>query len=673
MRNATIYDNRIARFRKADKLGDSMSIPTVLVTSPSGVGTGTALERLIQYASRRGSLSVVADIEKSLAAAHEKFIETELPKIPPEYVSAADDLEFQEELLRAEPSSLRYLMLHPPRYLDRIWRDALVLSLDDVRWELSREESPHCLLRMHATYYNTESRRFVTSVDLPYLDRTLEERGFEPQQVVTLIDDIWNVFVRLSRRNQLWHRTDQDSSLTDTWEIIHKLLVILEWRSLEIGSAESIASQLGVPHVILAVKHPISVAYDIVFRDSVDPTISVPKKDIVYLSHPITEPRRLLQRGGDREYELWTDQISQLIAAVSESRKLIPIFPTSIDELRLPSSQVGFHGVLESLLEELNLVFRKLNSMDSWTDQSTNSLSEAFANLRLRHSELTELNAKHGFSPRWPSPIRTRDTLFEGDDELEALEQRLAIRQLELQPALSTLEDQIRRQVNSRDRKLVEQSDLLVLWRPYFNGNFSSGVQTELIHRNDEVRLGLRSPGAVRCFAFLPRKDTGLLRRRYLLETLLAKQKLRSTTGRDLSDAEYAAARRTISTELDTNVSPENFEQGTLTGAILSQCVDRSKYVLRDVVEESKTLDAEKEVLLSRSELRIWQELAELVNNRNPVLDLFIFGDQACEQVGGYDLDPDSPDFEPRYFVQWVESLLSGPAGLDISDSKILT
>jgi hypothetical protein len=84
-------------------------------------------------------------------------------------------------------------------------------------------------------------------------------------------------------------------------------------------------------------------------------------------------------------------------------------------------------------------------------------------------------------------------------------------------------------QIGSRDRKLVEQSKGLVVFKPYFNGVLSQGVLQEVLHRNALVQHNVASFDERRCIVANPSPDVLDFRIRVLVKELSEKSKVRGS------------------------------------------------------------------------------------------------------------------------------------------------
>lgn len=179
--------------------------------------------------------------------------------------------------------------------------------------------------------------------------------GPDVDGVVLLIDDIFDMWERLGigqrdlLHQQEWLRkrseaqkldgvlrleSDDDSLsaqpgaelqfndlvLDSSFSILQRLLT---WRHLDMIEAEALANSLHAPLTVLGVKHPVR-ELELLLRD--------PRAPRVYLSHPISRPRREYRRSAK-----WPDVVDQsnALSAAFADQGVALVCPTAIDEYRL--------------------------------------------------------------------------------------------------------------------------------------------------------------------------------------------------------------------------------------------------------------------------------------------------------------------------------------------------
>lgn len=132
-------------------------------------------------------------------------------------------------------------------------------------------------------------------------------------------------------------------------------------------------------------------------------------------------------------------------------------------------------------------------------------------------------------APRWPFNEDSRELLYVAPDD-PPTSARTYIFPSGWDPdtrdetptsgSIELLKSAIERQINARDHSLVEQSEKVACFRPFYEGNASRGVQEELLHFGRLVKLGLREVGAC-SVVLLPEEDRTAYPRRMLYESLI--------------------------------------------------------------------------------------------------------------------------------------------------------
>jgi hypothetical protein len=321
-------------------------------------------------------------------------------------------------------------------------------------------ESGVSLLTGHLTLYNRVRSEFYS----PISPSLFLERDCIPQSIVILIDDIFDMYRRVSSEGEVFsepigferladraqaaldyiseqHEFDRRELNNDELSLVRlehrvdSLLRLLAWRRAETIQAELLARQLGCPFISVGVKH---------CKDLFRPLfVERRPQSTVYISHPITRPRQ--QRRVDGVWPSVVAQCNDLPSALAEDA-FLPLMPTAIDELRfLPIAT-------PDLLDRAPLLDHR------WPVQS--SLRDTFVAERGSFDGLDE-----GF-------------LVEGCESADTHGFKLA------QAAITRqLENAIYNEIPFRDHLLVAWSDILFVYRPlYEKGAFSRGVEAEINH-----------------------------------------------------------------------------------------------------------------------------------------------------------------------------------------------
>jgi hypothetical protein len=195
-------------------------------------------------------------------------------------------------------------------------------------WDLCRNEQleplieadKHIFLGLHGCYLRTHyGSRCV--LDMKRIAQ------FKPTLIITLIADVYD----------MWWRTEERAR-GEAWRGQPSPEHLIEGRRAEVMVADQIALECSSRprSLVLAIQHPC---------DTVSKCIFSPKPRVVYLSFPISEPRRMADKGDMSGIE----EVSGLIRHVYERQKsdadLACVCPLAIDEL--PFSKC-FKGICDA-------------------------------------------------------------------------------------------------------------------------------------------------------------------------------------------------------------------------------------------------------------------------------------------------------------------------------------
>ncbi|MCD6593453.1 hypothetical protein J7L00_05165 [Candidatus Bathyarchaeota archaeon] len=358
-------------------------------------------------------------------------------------------LEVKEELSkrgRFRRTMLTLVWHSPVHKVKKWWRDAW----NDLQSDLFKEENfDHAVIGGHAVYYSGQRNEFYSAVDLNLLKRLkeqLRDEGILIDKVIVLIDDIYDMYHRLTRPNEIFDfnkifektkgllideydftRDKEDIKLIVKHGILHKLL---NWRQNEILISETISEELEARFIVFALKQRRSLLLKL---------ISSTDLPIIYVSHPITRFRRdVISKWKKGVSYSWPrivyEEINEL-PKIFETHNIILISPTAIDELRIA-------------LDILKL------------------------------------------SPRWPVP---GNTLWEADVDVNYTDFFIANHRDSLNNKAKILSllsiAQIIDQLSARDHKLVFYADAILVYRPLCGANsFSGGVLTELDYWSNIIK-----------------------------------------------------------------------------------------------------------------------------------------------------------------------------------------
>lgn len=323
------------------------------------------------------------------------------------------------------------------------------------------------------SYYRKETYEFYSPVDIQLLTR--EVGGCKPASVgiLTLIDDIFDLYYRLSKKGHVFHQPEpgvglQEDALVSQTALYKKamkgvlrdLVRILEWRENEIQAAAVLGSALAISPATLAVKHPIETGVRLLLGHASD-RFGLGRSFPVYLSHPISDPRRVNCTTGS-----WPDFVQEFMdfvnyvrAASHEDIHLVPIMPTAIDEFRFLKDGDRTLPWLSPRwpLPEGDLLYGAIEDGESYEDHEG----------RMRHRI---------FDPPVSGPSGA--SLPVGDDQVSGMIKGDG----ELSGMLMTLESLIQLQLANRDHMLVRQCPGFLMYRPTHGKEprFTGGVKAEI-------------------------------------------------------------------------------------------------------------------------------------------------------------------------------------------------
>ena len=215
------------------------------------------------------------------------------------------------------------------------WRNAFQTVSDSLA---DSQPSGYVFLTLHAVYHHQRRRDYVSAVDFDLLKSTL---GNRVKCVIVLIDDIYDVYLRLLRPGKMfsyiWDQERVETDFDALCESCVNLISLLHWRETEIAFSRLLAALLKVPMYIVATKHPTSILQRLIAR----PLSSL---KVFYLPHPIANVR------GQRP-----DFVGELNVVVNQIRRAedrVIFLPDTIDEKRIARNN-GTH--LPTLLDRWQL------------------------------------------------------------------------------------------------------------------------------------------------------------------------------------------------------------------------------------------------------------------------------------------------------------------------------
>lgn len=239
----------------------------ILITSISGAGPMDAMRKLGEYgAFRYRRTPKLLRLDKFFC--HEAISRKLIPEI-------ARDRSRQFQTIVA--------LQNPKTLLRECYRSAFQRLADEEEFQNSDSD---IFLYAHCCFYHQKTREYFTLLDEELLLNT-----FAPELVITLVDDIENIHERLKQSDEMLDESGyQYTGLHGIINTCQNLSTLIHWRASEFALAERLALRCGAEHFLVAVKHPLETVAALIY-DSTRPR--------VYLSHPITTPRRMLAAGDE--------------------------------------------------------------------------------------------------------------------------------------------------------------------------------------------------------------------------------------------------------------------------------------------------------------------------------------------------------------------------------------
>ena len=341
-----------------------------------------------------------------------------------------------------------------------LWEDAVKEALN----RLNKSQKAIKVLSSHLIYYGGRRDEFYSPINASLLEKNL----FKPSHILLLIDDVYDMYLRLSDEKALFDPKDripslqgrikedegidvktlppeQLASLCLEWQV-GVMTHLLSWRHLEIVIAEKLATQLKTNFLVWGTKQLTCAAALWLQKD---------RPVSVYLSHPISRPRRKF-----RETKKWHKVVGQLNKLQTEFLKndLVCIMPSAIDEYRIKRKRRnGTLALREPILENRWPLPAKMDfimySRHGATRDVNHEMVMAFKVWDFENKRFVDL--KHT-----PNSLRERaDAVLRG------------------------FERQIEMQISSTDHLFVSWSNGILIFRPLFlEGTYSSGVKAEIVH-----------------------------------------------------------------------------------------------------------------------------------------------------------------------------------------------
>ena len=363
-----------------------------------------------------------------------------------------------------------------------VWRQAFKKALVDVTAHIDGEPPDLGIIVASLSYYRQETFEFYSPVDLKSVVEDLQDPcPLRVNGILTLIDDIHDVYSRLSQPEHVFAVrsavTDllghDDKGATSRYKkalglVIQNLVRVLQWRENEIKAAASLGAALDAQVSVLAMKHPVETGVRLLLgAGSTD--FSLGQTFPVYVSHPISQPRKDNAKNGD-----WPDFVGELAAFVSQLRAsaendcyITPILPTAIDEYRFLKDgekllpRLAPRWPLSSKKDEPDLLYGGAEGFGTYQEYEERCLQTIFA-------------------PPLYQQESDRAPILNAGERVEGM----LMGDAEVSGMLKTLESLIKLQMANRDHLLVRQCPGFLMYRPTYQDDprFTDGVRAELKH-----------------------------------------------------------------------------------------------------------------------------------------------------------------------------------------------
>ena len=426
-----------------------------IVCAPAGTGLSAAVLKL---KSALGSNVIDVDIEKELCKSRE---------VKDAFQDAGISRPIDHE--GAWPTMYDITWHLSRSRIKELWNNTVADSLHKFA-PPNNEKAAIRLLSGNLVYYGGRRDEFYSVVTAAAL---LSNESVKPCSVLLLVDDIYDMYLRLTGVKQLYAHGDRvrkhigrmrneekippnarlsqrlESYFYSEWEL-GVMTHLLAWRHLEIVIANNLALQLGAKFMVFGVKHPTATVANLIKNST---AVSV------YFSHPVSRPRRTW-----RDTNQWPELVGQFNHLVKGlvRQPLVCIMPTAIDEYRIARPKKK-----KSYLPARSLSLDERWPISPFTDQSL---------LYSKPNSAKDMTHERLLSPKRWDAGRKKLVQGRGNAARGRSDPSTSI-------LLRALERQIQFQISSRDHLLVASTDTLVVFRPFYEeGRFSGGVDAEIDH-----------------------------------------------------------------------------------------------------------------------------------------------------------------------------------------------
>jgi hypothetical protein len=394
-------------------------------TGPSGTGVRSALNKLKDAFADRERAAEIISIEDELLPVFAKYTRPS---------DTSKEKAFLADLHKT--GGFKQILNESPKVVSEFWHTAAENAARKARKFI--DNGTHVFLTFHAVYHADKFGDFYSPID-----PVLLQQFPSPKKFLCLIDDIGDVASRLRGPGQVFSNRSL-TGINSVIEAIRDLLTVLEWRATELTVSRLLASLMHAEIFVLAVKHPLLTAVRVLLGAGTP----------AYISHSISEPRRILERAGSwpsfmNEVQRFTNTLAKL--ETEQVSGLVPICPTSIDERRIATRRtVSGTELLVPMLTP------------RWDFAETDVLVSA-------PSVSNPLDPCEYFNA---AKISQNPVPADIESELQAVN-----------GLLQALRTRIDNQINARDHTLVSQCPFFIVYRPYEAWRVTGGVVAEIRHR----------------------------------------------------------------------------------------------------------------------------------------------------------------------------------------------
>lgn len=376
----------------------------------------------------------------------------------------------------------------PQDQVRQVWQEAFAKAAE----EALKDGPDLAIVFTSLSYYRKETYEFYCPADLKWMRNWLYERTKENNiasagPILTLIDDIYDLYYRLSRPGHVFDiRQLVDDKLEDNKGseharyrkamslVVQSLIRVLEWRESEIQAAASLGSVWAMPSLMLAVKHPVETAVRLLLGES-SVCFGLGQTLPVYLSHPISAPRK--ENAATGNWPRFVHEFDEFVNLVRQSAiediHITPIMPTAIDEYRFLKDG---DKLLPRLAPRWPLpgegATRGRDELLYCADDAANHELYATYEQQCLQTIFDPPLDNKGVQVGLPNKLDDVRGMLVGDAVISGM--------------LRTLESLITLQMANRDHLLVRQCPGLLLYRPLADEDpkFTGGVRAEIRDQN---------------------------------------------------------------------------------------------------------------------------------------------------------------------------------------------